>query len=66
MAQHDDKRRATTTLRELTESAITEATQRLDETTEAVAQRIEELRRRVGLEPSRPRQRSHTDLKVVR
>lgn len=65
MAQNDDKRRASSTLRELTEGAITEATQRIDETTELVQRRIEELRRRVGLEPT-SRRITHTDLKVVR
>lgn len=49
-------------LSEQSQSATAQAAETLRETTEAIAARLTQLRRRLGLEP----RRSHADLKAVR
>lgn len=50
-------------LAEQSQSATEQAAETLRWTTEAIADRITQLRRRLGLEP---RRQSHADLKAVR
>jgi len=49
-------------IRRLSESATAQAAETLKETREAIAHRLDQLRRKVGLDPRRS---SHADLKAV-